>query len=196
MTDDQWTQYLKAYDEGIHDTDIFMDGIHRFFSSHPSVKVDGIPVIHSMKKRLKGKDNLRKKIDRKNSDGRGITPDNLFTTVTDLAGVRLLLLFQADFSVVDAAVRAKVGGGDWVLHESRRLSRGTRKRRDFSQLLTLMWFKETQVTPASTISSSQEPTRRFAVNFKLGHFLKRSGVRLIIALTIPIQQRVFLAGSN
>lgn len=117
MTDDQWTQYLKAYDEGIHDTDIFMDGIHRFFSSHPSVKVNGIPIIHSMKKRLKGKDNLRKKIDRKNNDDRGITPDNLFTTVTDLAGVRLLLLFQGDFSVVDAAVRAKVGGGDWVLHE-------------------------------------------------------------------------------
>ncbi|GGH49244.1 (p)ppGpp synthetase [Frigidibacter albus] len=118
MTDEQWLEFLRAYTEGIDDTEIFMDGIHRFFSSHPSVQVNRIRVIHSIKKRLKDRDSLRKKIDRKNEEGRGITPENLFTTVTDLAGVRLLLIFQGDFSVIDAAIRAKVAAGDWALNET------------------------------------------------------------------------------
>jgi putative GTP pyrophosphokinase len=117
MTDDDWKNFLRSYNEQIPDTEIFMDGVHRFFESHPSVRVDGNGVIHTLKKRLKDLGSLRNKIDRKNADGRAITPENLFGQVTDLSGVRLLLLFQQDFSVIDAAIRAKLISGDWALHE-------------------------------------------------------------------------------
>lgn len=117
MTDDEWGEFLETYRNGIADTDIFMNSVHKFFSTHPTVKTEGGSVIHSMKTRLKDLEHLRYKIDRKNADGRGITPSNLFTTVTDLAGVRILLLFQQDFSIIDRSIRLRIGGGDWVLGE-------------------------------------------------------------------------------
>jgi len=117
MNDDEWKEYLDVYNNGIADTKLFMDGVYGFFSDHPAVRKKGSSVIHSMKKRLKELDHLRCKIDRKNAHGRGITPNNLFSMVNDLAGVRLLLLFQGDFSVVDQSIRHRVAGGDWVLNE-------------------------------------------------------------------------------
>lgn len=117
MNDDEWQAFLSSYQEQIPDTELFMEGIYRFFENHPSVRANGVRVIHSLKKRLKDTGSLRSKIDRKNAVGRGITPENLFREVTDLSGVRLLLLFQQDFSIIDAAIRTKIDGSDWVLHE-------------------------------------------------------------------------------
>ncbi|WGW05675.1 RelA/SpoT domain-containing protein [Tropicibacter oceani] len=117
MEDAEWNDFEAAYLAGREDTEIFMDGVQKFFSRHSLLKTDGVSVVHSIKARMKGLENLRAKIERKNSEGRGITPENLFEEVTDLAGVRLLLLFQGDFATVDAAIRAKVEGEDWVFHE-------------------------------------------------------------------------------
>ncbi|NVN11421.1 RelA/SpoT domain-containing protein [Nguyenibacter vanlangensis] len=117
MNDADWSAFEQALEKGIPDVEIFMDGVHKFFSTHPSVKVDGKSVIHSMKWRLKDRSHIREKIERKSSSERLITPDNLFSEITDLAGVRILLLFQGDFEVVDNSVRQRVSGGDWVLYE-------------------------------------------------------------------------------
>ena len=94
-----------------------MKNIDDFFGSHPALRKSHAEKIHSTKRRLKDKSHLREKIDRKVGSGRIITPDNLFKNITDLAGVRLLLLFQADFSDIDGIIRAKINSGDWVLEE-------------------------------------------------------------------------------
>ncbi len=117
MEDPEWLDFQAELDEKLPDTKLFMNGVSDFFETHPSVRLEGDSVIHSMKKRMKDFSHLREKIERKKTDGTDINPQNLFETVTDLAGVRLLLLFQDDFKVIDQSIRDRVGGGDWVLHE-------------------------------------------------------------------------------
>ena len=117
MTDDEWDTFLKTLSSRTPDVKLFMDGVEGFFASHPSLNFDGKSILHSIKKRMKDANHLREKIDRKNSQAPRITPENLFGEVTDIAGVRLFLLFQSDFAVVDAAIRSRVSGGDWVLRE-------------------------------------------------------------------------------
>lgn len=94
-----------------------MKNVHEYFLSHPSVRIDGKSVIHSMKRRIKDPSHIRDKIDRKSTPERVISPDNIFQQITDLAGVRILLLFQDDFTTIDHSIRQKVESGDWVLAE-------------------------------------------------------------------------------
>lgn len=117
MTDDEWKIFHDKYYTKKADIKLFMDSVYGFFEGHPSVEVDSQSVIHSLKKRMKDSSHLREKIDRKNFESLKITPENIFDTVTDLAGVRILLLFQSDLSVIDKSIRERVSGGDWVLHE-------------------------------------------------------------------------------
>lgn len=117
MTDDEWQPFEKKLEESQVDIKLFMNSVEQFFAEHPTLCVEGEPVLHSTKKRLKDPDHLRKKVDRKNKEGRGLTPDNFLADITDLAGVRLLHLFQQDYSIVDAAIRKKVASGDWYLGE-------------------------------------------------------------------------------
>ena len=117
MDDAEWSAFEQALDKGIPDVEIFMDGVQKYFSAHPSVRVDGKSVIHSMKWRLKDKSHIREKIERKTAPDRLISPENVFEQITDIAGVRILLLFQGDFSVIDSSIRQRVAGGDWVLRE-------------------------------------------------------------------------------
>jgi GTP pyrophosphokinase len=68
------------------------------------------PHIHSMKSRLKDPKHLRDKLIRrlKELNGRGkgfdITPKNLFTKITDLAGVRILHLHTWQFENINSAL--------------------------------------------------------------------------------------------
>lgn len=114
---DDWSAFESVFKDNFTDINIFMKGVDEYFSTHQSLNIGGHSVVHSTKRRIKDLDHLREKIERKRADGREITPKTLMDEVTDLAGVRLLLLFQQHFATVDAAVRRKVDAGDWVLKE-------------------------------------------------------------------------------
>ncbi|WP_372088229.1 hypothetical protein P7L79_00010 (plasmid) [Tistrella mobilis] len=118
MNDQEWGKFKEAFVSNVADTKIFMNGVEEYFATHPNLRRENKSVIHSTKKRIKDIDHLRDKIERKNAVGRDITPENLFHKVTDIAGVRILLLFQGHFSVVDNAIRRKIENGDWVFNES------------------------------------------------------------------------------
>lgn len=68
-------------------------------------------LIHSSKSRLKDPDHLRDKLRRRNAklakEGRAfdITQENLLTSITDLAGIRLLHLYTKQLPDIDAALR-------------------------------------------------------------------------------------------
>ncbi|MCX2561770.1 hypothetical protein OQ252_10230 [Acetobacter farinalis] len=117
MDDVAWSGFVEALDKGMPDVEIFMKNVHEYFLTHPSVRVHGKSVIHSMKRRMKDLSHLRDKIDRKSTPKRIITPDNVFEQITDLAGVRILLLFQDDFTIIDRSIRQKISSGDWELAE-------------------------------------------------------------------------------
>jgi hypothetical protein len=62
-------------------------------------------------------DHLVDKIKRKRADNTEITRENFFLELTDIAGVRILHLFQEQFGPIDAVIRERVRGGDWCLAE-------------------------------------------------------------------------------
>lgn len=110
-------ELIELYVSSKHDFRIFMDGVVSYIGEHPELNRSGHEVVHSFKSRLKDVDHLREKIARKTAAGRTVTADNLFQEITDLAGVRILHLFQEQFADVDLIVRRKVEAGDWVLGE-------------------------------------------------------------------------------
>ncbi|CAN0654919.1 putative GTP pyrophosphokinase [Nitratireductor aquimarinus] len=113
-------ELLNQYDKMRHDLKTFMNGIVEYIGEHPDLTRPGSEIVHSFKSRLKDREHLREKITRKINDGKEITADNLFKEVTDLAGVRIMHLFQEHFTHIDAVVRKRVADGDWVLSEQAR----------------------------------------------------------------------------
>ncbi len=108
---------LRIYDDAGHELETFMDGVVRYIGKHPRLNEPSNPVVHSYKSRLKNRDHLRDKLVRKRSQGREINAENFFWEVTDLAGVRILHLFQESFAEIDTVIRNRVSGGDWYLSE-------------------------------------------------------------------------------
>lgn len=84
--------------------------VSRHFNSTP------LPLIHSVKSRLKDGQHLKEKIRRKWRDG-PITAENIFSRVTDLAGVRIIHLYSHQFSEIHAAIQKHISDGYWTLAE-------------------------------------------------------------------------------
>lgn len=108
---------LACFDEMQHEFRIFMDSVLHFLGDHPKLRVSGREIVHSYKSRLKDREHLRAKLQRKRAEGKPISAANLFDRVTDLAGVRIMHLFQEHFAKIDEVIRVKVDAGDWVLGE-------------------------------------------------------------------------------
>ncbi|QIO64799.1 RelA/SpoT domain-containing protein [Rhizobium leguminosarum] len=109
---------VKLFDvDKRHEFKIFMMGIVNFISEHPSLIDNDDRVVHSFKFRLKDPDHLDKKVIRKIREGKDLNEGNFFSLVTDLAGVRILHLFQEDFGRIDSVIRKRVNDGDWWLGE-------------------------------------------------------------------------------
>jgi len=110
---------LAAFEERRHELSIFMKGIEGWFSSHPKLAGGSTPIVHSVKSRIKDSGHLKEKIIRKQADGDPITAENLFTRVTDLAGVRVMHLYQEQARVIHNAIIDKVENQrDWVFNEA------------------------------------------------------------------------------
>lgn len=97
--------------------EFFLQSVQSSFATDPALN-SGIPtVIHSLRARLKDEDHLAKKIARKRADGKAINPENLFTTVTDLAGLRVLHLHQDQFQEIHEFIAKKIKTKTWKLLE-------------------------------------------------------------------------------
>lgn len=109
---------LAAFEASRHELSIFMKGIEGWFASHPKLTGGATPSVHSVKSRLKDIGHLRHKIHRKQAGEHPITAENLFNRVTDLAGVRVLHLYQEQSKAIHAAIIDKVETQrDWVFDE-------------------------------------------------------------------------------
>jgi putative GTP pyrophosphokinase len=117
LTDDEWALFERRFHEASHELTLHMENVEHFFAKHPALRTGGREKIHSTKSRIKDLSHLRAKINRKIEIGRKIDHDNFLSEVTDIVGVRLLLLFQADFQDIDRIIRTKVNSQDWFLGE-------------------------------------------------------------------------------
>lgn len=96
----------------------FLAQVKTFFELNPALHTQPFPVIHSIKSRLKDPSHLRDKLERKSKKGIVIVPETLFKEVTDLAGVRILHLYQDQFTDIHSEITKKVMSGDWAFGES------------------------------------------------------------------------------
>jgi len=109
---------VKKYREMAPRFEQFLYTVKDYFRLEPPFNDSSTTVIHSLKYRLKNEDHLRDKLARKKELGRNITPETLFAEVTDLAGVRVLHLYQDQFEIIHTKILEKVESKDWVFAES------------------------------------------------------------------------------
>ena len=111
-------ELIELFNEKRFEIDRFRDTVEKYFLSNPKLMANGRNLIHSTKSRMKDENHLREKIERKRRDGRDIRRDHFFEQITDLAGVRLLLLYQEDFRQIHQAIVQKVfEDQDWSFAE-------------------------------------------------------------------------------
>jgi len=77
----------------------FLRGVEVFFAEHPVLNGHP-PILHSLKSRVKDPEHLKEKIRRKIVEGLSITPDNVFNSITDVAGIRVMHLYQQEFETI------------------------------------------------------------------------------------------------
>lgn len=118
MSKEDINEIVAAYEEEKHYFERFMNGVVDIFKLEPKLNEYGNPIIYTIKSRLKDPDHLRDKITRKWNDEDPLTPDNIFERITDLAGVRVLHLYQDQFKFLHEHIQKQVANGDWFLKEN------------------------------------------------------------------------------
>ncbi len=108
---------LKLYDAEKFPLEQFFGRIIYFFSNNPKLTEGPLPIIHSTKYRLKDKNHLADKIKRKWDEKGPISDNNLFEKITDLAGVRVLHLYQSQFPVIHQEILNQIADNEWVFDE-------------------------------------------------------------------------------
>lgn len=114
---DKISEMINLYTSNRHRYEQFLAGVRAFFETHPALHEPHLPVIHSIKCRLKDPEHLRDKLERKITAGKEITLDNLFQEITDFAGIRVLHLYQQQFVEIHSAILEKIEEGDWCFVE-------------------------------------------------------------------------------
>ncbi len=108
---------VKAYLEKQFEYKQFLASVLVFFQEHPELNKKSLPIIHSIKSRLKDPNHLFDKIKRKLEEGKEINKNNIFKEVTDFIGVRVLHLHQEQFIIINKSINDKVDNGDWKFVE-------------------------------------------------------------------------------
>src|SRR4030042_1381597 len=100
-----------------HRYKIFKDTVVSVFTEDP-ILIGPPPVVHSIKARMKNESHLRDKIIRKYSTQESISQENVFDRITDIAGVRILHLYQDQFIKIHECIKKQIDDGDWSLYEA------------------------------------------------------------------------------
>lgn len=117
MDDQNIDELLSIYDDIFPQIEILKNQVLNFFQLNTHLNTGNLPIIHSLKSRIKDRDHLKDKLNRKFEKGEIIHSDNFLMKLTDLAGVRIIHLYQDQFSIIHNAIISQVDKGYWVLGE-------------------------------------------------------------------------------
>ena len=138
---------INLYLKEKHVIETWMDAILTTFRRDPDLNRPPMPIIHSLRSRMKDPEHLREKLERKSADGNVITPDNLFSKVTDLAGIRVLHVASRHFDLIHNKIEMMVKSGDWRLAETPvAYSWDPDRRKGFEQLGLRVEIKDSNYT--------------------------------------------------
>lgn len=112
----QLDSLLMAYSARADKFDLFRQQVQGFFQTSRQFQGSPLPLVHSVKSRLKDPEHLRRKIIRKWRES-PILKGTLFTRITDFAGVRVLHLHSQQFAEIHRSITKHIADGYWVLAE-------------------------------------------------------------------------------
>lgn len=132
-------ELVDLYRSQAHLFEQFKNAVVDCFKLEPALNQVKNPTIHSIKSRSKDPDHLREKLHRKvlDADYIPITPENFFSRVTDLIGVRVLHLYQDQFPQIHNFIDKKIQSQDWFLAEKPIAYSWDPEARDFFESLGL-----------------------------------------------------------
>lgn len=113
LTSEKLDELISLYEKNRHTFKKFMIGVVATFEEEPELNTSHSPLIYTVKRRLKDSEHLRDKINRKWADGVVLTNENLFDVVNDLAGVRVLHMYQDQFEKIHSLIMNQ----EWHLKE-------------------------------------------------------------------------------
>lgn len=109
---------LSKYSSERYVFERFRNAVVDYFRTEPLLNDPESPVVHSIKSRLKDVGHLRDKLNRKWDTNAHIDGSNVFSEIADLAGVRVLHLYQDQFPLIHQSILSQVNSGDWHFHEN------------------------------------------------------------------------------
>ncbi len=114
---DQIEAVVKAFMGRRDEIELFRRQVVDFFMVTSQFNSPPLPLIHSVKSRIKDVNHLQEKVVRKWCDG-PITPENIFERITDLAGVRVIHLHSRQFRDIHQAILNRIDANYWTLFEA------------------------------------------------------------------------------
>lgn len=114
----QVEELLNVFDEKLDEIEMLKNQVYDFFRLNKDLNSGMPPVVHSIKARIKDREHLRDKLQRKLDRGDEINPDNFFDVITDLAGIRVMHLYQDQFEHIHNAIITQRDRRNWVLGET------------------------------------------------------------------------------
>lgn len=116
MDDVLLERIVELVDERRHYFETFQQAVVARFQKDP--RLNRPPTkLHTIRARMKDPVGLRDKLRRKHSEADPVTLANVFKRITDIAGVRLLHLYQQDFPEIHECVKDQICRGDWTFDE-------------------------------------------------------------------------------
>jgi putative GTP pyrophosphokinase len=113
----QLDELIAHFEKHRDEFDLFRRQVVDYFSVTKRFTAGTLPLVHSVKSRMKDLDHLKEKIIRKWADG-AMTTRSAFGRVTDFAGVRVIHLHSRQFAEIHTAVGEHIQQGFWTLHEA------------------------------------------------------------------------------
>jgi len=118
MDDEKKAEIIGIYNENLTQCKYLIQQAEGLFKFNDALNEGKLPVIHSIKSRIKDPNHLIDKVERKINEGRMINKDNFFSEITDLVGVRVLYLYQDQFSLIHSEIIKQLNEiKEWRLHE-------------------------------------------------------------------------------
>lgn len=90
---------IGLYEQDKYMYERFLDSVHSFFLHEPSLNQPPLPIIHSLKWRLKDPEHLRDKLLRKLESGDDINEQNLFEKITDFLVFEFFIYIRINLSI-------------------------------------------------------------------------------------------------
>lgn len=118
MNDEKKAEILDIYNKNFTQFEYLTQQVEGLFKFNDVLNKGKSPIIHSIKSRIKDYNHLIDKVERKINDGRVIDKENFFSEITDLIGVRVLYLYQDQFSLIHSEIIKQLNDfKEWCLCE-------------------------------------------------------------------------------